>query len=120
MIMNVGIDLVRDFLAGDAVNDPTHMGVGTGTSNPVATETTLIAETIRKVFSAKTKQGDGINIYELTLTTAEGNSTTISEVGIFNAASSGVMLNRIVFTGVPKTSAFELKIEIEVEVRRKA
>ena len=119
MIMNVGIDLVRDWLAGDAVNDPTHMAVGTGTSSPIATETTLIAETVRKVFSAKTKQGDGVINYEMTLTTAEGNGTNIAEIAIFNAASVGEMLNRLVFTPVAKTSAFELKIEIEVETKRK-
>ena len=74
MIMNVGLDLVRDWLAGDSVNDPTHMAVGTGQSYPIVTETTLIAETVRKTFSAKTKEGDGKIIYEMTLTTAEGNS----------------------------------------------
>ena len=65
MIMNVGIDLVRDWLAGDAVNDPTHMAVGVGTSNPIATETTLESELLRKVFSAKTKEGDGKITYEI-------------------------------------------------------
>lgn len=119
MIMNVGIDLVRDWLAGDAVNDPTHMAVGTGTSTPLVTETILVAETVRKTFSAKTKQGDGKITYEMTLTTAEGNGTNLSEVGIFNAASVGEMLNRLTYTPVAKTSAFELKIEIEVETRRK-
>ena len=120
MIMNVGIDLVRDWLAGDAVNDPTHIAVGTGISTPIVTETTLIAETVRKTFSAKTKVGDGKIVFEMTLTTAEGNDTDLSEIGIFNAASVGEMLNRLVFTPVAKTSAFELKIEIEVETRRKA
>lgn len=119
MIMNVGLDLLRDWLAGDTVNDPTHMAVGTGTSNPLATETILVAETVRKTFSAKTKQGDGNITYEMTLTTAEGNGTNIAEGAIFNAASVGEMLNRLTFTPVAKTSAFELKIEIEVEVRRK-
>ena len=119
MIMNVGLELLRDWLAGDAVNDPTHMAVGTGTSNPVVTETTLVVETVRKTFSAKTKQGDEKITYELTLTTVEGNGTTLAEVGIFNAASVGDMLNRLTYTGVDKTSAFELKIEIEVETKRK-
>ena len=55
----------------------------------------------------------------MTLTTAEGNGTNISETAIFNAASVGEMLNRLVVTPVAKTSAFELKIEIEVETKRK-
>ena len=120
MIMNVGIDLVRDWLAGDAVNDPSHIAVGVGTSIPTATETTLVSELLRKVFSAKTKEGDGKITYEMTLTTAEGNGSDLSEIGIFNAASVGEMFNRLTFTPLAKTSAFELKIEIEVETRRKA
>jgi len=120
MIMNTGIELVRDWLAGDAVNDSTHMAVGVGTSYPTATETTLVSELLRKTFSAKTKQGDGKITYEMTLTTAEGNGSDLSEVGIFNDPTTGEMLNRLAFTPLAKTSAFELKIEIEVETRRKA
>ncbi|MCK5159943.1 MAG: hypothetical protein KAQ99_00060, partial [Candidatus Aureabacteria bacterium] len=73
---------------------------------------------IRKAFSTLTKGSDGIATYEMQLLTSEGNGNTLTEVGIFNAASSGDMLNRITHTGVPKTSDVELKYELEVTDRR--
>lgn len=120
MITNDGLALDRDWLAGDSVNAPSHIAVGTGPSYPIATNTALETEVLRKVFSTKTKSGDGKITFEMTVTTAEANGSDLSEIGIFNAASVGDLLNRIVYTPIAKTSAFELKYEIEVEVRRKS
>lgn len=103
---------------GDSVDALSHIAVGTGGAVPQATDTTLQTETVRKAFGAQSKGADGIALYQITLTTAEGNGTTITEVGILNAASVGDLLNRILHTGIEKTSAFELKYEIEITVRR--
>lgn len=118
MIMNDGLDLVRDFLHGDSVNAPSHMAVGVGTATEKATDTTLGSEVLRKTFSGTTKGTVGKETYEMTILTTEANGNDLSEVGIFNAASAGDMLNRIVFTPISKTSAFELKIEIEITEAR--
>lgn len=118
MIMNTGLDWIRNYLHGDAPTAPTHMAVGTGTSFPQATETTLETELLRKTFSTKTKGTTGKETLELTILTTEGNGSDLSEVGILNAASSGDLLNRIAFDPISKTSAFELKIEIELTEAR--
>ena len=118
MIPNAGLNLIRNWLYGDAVNAPSHMAVGTGTAAPIATDTTLQTEVLRKAISAKSKGTDGKFTLELDLTTAEGNGSTLTEIGTLNAAAAGDLLNRLVYTGIAKTSAFELKYEIEFTVRR--
>ena len=118
MIVNSGLNLLRNWLYGDSVNTLSHIALGTGTSTPVATDTTLETETIRKTISAKSKGTDGKFTLQLDLSTAEGNGTIISEIGALNAASVGDLLNRIMFSGIPKSSAFELKFETEYTIRR--
>ena len=118
MIMNDGLDLLRDFIHGDSVTSPSHMAVGDGTSFPQATETTLINELLRKTFSTQTKGTTGKETLEMTILTSEANGEDLSEIGIFNHATTGDMLNRIVFDPIAKTSAFELKIEIELTEAR--
>lgn len=118
MITNDGLDLIRDWLNGDSVNAPSHMAVGTGTTPTVATDTTLETEVLRKAISSTSKGTVGKVTLQLDLSTAEANGNTLSEIGTLNAASLGDLLNRLVYTGIPKTSAFELKFEIEYTVRR--
>jgi len=95
------------------------MAIGTGIASPQVTDTTLQTELLRKIFSSKTKGTIGKITYEMTLTTAEGNGNNLSEVGVLNASSGGDLLNRLTFKPIAKTSDFELKIEIDLEVRRK-
>lgn len=118
MITNAGLNLLRNWIYGDSVNAITHMGVGTGTAAPQATDTTLEAEVLRKTFSTKAKGSDGVANYEMELLTTEGNGNDLTEVGILNAAAAGDLLNRITHAAIPKTSSFELKYEIEITDRR--
>lgn len=118
MITNDGLDLIRNWIHGDAPTAPTHMAVGTGTSFVQATDTTLETELLRKTFSTKTKGTTGKETLEMTILTTEGNGNDLSEFGILNAASVGDLLNRIVIDPISKTSAFELKVEIELTEAR--
>lgn len=118
MITNDGLDLLRDWLHGDAVNAPSHMAVGSGATPPVATDTTLETEVLRKAISSKSKGTTGKVTLQLDLTTAEANGSTLTEIGTLNAASLGDLLNRLTYTGIAKTSAIELRYEIEYTVRR--
>ena len=118
MITNAGLNLLRNWMYGDSVNPLSHIGIGTGTSTPQVTETDLVTSILRKAFTSQVKGSDGIATYEMTLLTSEGNGNTLAEVGIFNAVSSGDMLNRITHIGIDKTSDIELKYEIEISDKR--
>ncbi|MCK5161327.1 MAG: hypothetical protein KAQ99_07110, partial [Candidatus Aureabacteria bacterium] len=72
MIMNAGLNLLRNWMYGDSVNALSHIGIGTGSSDPQATETDLETSVLRKAFSTKSKGSDGIATYEMTLLTSEG------------------------------------------------
>lgn len=120
IVPNDGLDLIRDWLAGDTVDDPTHIAVGTGTATPLVTDTALVTEVLREVFSQVSKGTTGKVTFEMTLATTEANGNTLTEVGIFNAASAGDLLARVVFPGIAKTSSFELKIEVEITIQRKS
>lgn len=72
-------------LASPSLNKPTHMAVGTGTPGASA----LGSELDRNALATKTRSGA---VVTMTATWAPGDGTgTISEIGIFDASSSGNM-----------------------------
>jgi hypothetical protein len=102
IIVNGGFDFICDALAN--ASRPAAMGqiaVGTGSSTPVATQTTLGTELLRK--SATYAHKAGTKIFTLTTTFNEGEASgAIVEAGVFNSASGGVMLDRVTFSVINK------------------
>lgn len=86
-------------LADQSQASMSHIAVGTGTTTPVVGDTTLANELTRKVLDSKV-QGTSPNDNQITYTVTFGSGEAVgalTEAGIFNAASNGVMLNRLVF-----------------------
>lgn len=108
---------MRNILYGDADAVPSHIGMGSGTTAVVVTDTTLETELFRKAIDARTKPETAKTMFQGTLSSAEGNGTTFTEVGAFNASSGGAMVNRQVHTGILKASTFELRYQIEIEFK---
>ena len=109
MIVNTGLNLMRDFLAGDAPTPPSHFAVGTSETDVVAGDTTLGAEVERKVVTTKTISGNGILEYVGELLSTEANGNDIAEVGVLNAAAAGDLLLRITHTPYSKIADFSVK-----------
>jgi len=109
MIVNAGLNLMRGFLNGAAPNPPSHFAVGTGTTAVIAGDTTLETEAERKVIVTKTLSGNGILEYVGELLSTDGNSNSLSEVGVLNAASAGDMLLRNTHVPYSKTADFSVK-----------
>lgn len=106
MIVAVGIDFIADAIgkSSDRPNIMSYIGVGTSSTAVVSSQTDLIASLLRK--AATYAHTAGTNTFTFSVTLNAGEATgTITEAGIFNAASSGIMLDRVVFTGIPKDSA---------------
>lgn len=100
----VGRNQVRDALYGSGITPPSRFALGTGSTAVTAADTALEAEVWRDVFSTKTVAAGTVTFkYFLSALTANGN--TLREAGLFNAASSGEMFARVVFTEIEKTSA---------------
>ena len=98
LVVNAGLNLIRDFLDGDAPTAPSHFGYGTGTTAATAGDTALGGELARDAFTSKVGTGAQQQVYTYYLTSGTANGNTLGEVGLFNAASGGTMLARAVLS----------------------
>jgi hypothetical protein len=94
LVVNAGLNLIRDFLDGDAPTAPTHFGYGTGTNAVTAGDTALQTQVARATFTTKTSNAQQ-QVFTFYLGSATANGNTLAEAGIFNAASGGTMLCRV-------------------------
>lgn len=103
LIMDVGFDLICDAL-GKAASRPavvSHIAVGTGTAAVASSQTALTTELSR--VAATYAHTAGTKVFTMTATFAAGVGTgAITEAGVFNAASAGTMLDRVLFSVINK------------------
>lgn len=97
---DVGENLATDYFDGTA-NAPANWFVhwGTGTTAPVVTNTVLETPASEARVTA-TEAQPASNQNRLTATLTANGAKTISEVGVFDAASAGNMPVRGTFTGI--------------------
>ena len=105
LVVNAGLNAIRDFLNASPPTAPTHFATGTGTTAVTATETQLVAQVTREAISSKTTTAQGIT-YTYYMASTVGNGNTLAEVGLFNAAVSGTMYARALLAStIAKTSS---------------
>lgn len=113
IIVNVGFDFIADAI-GKSASRPGVMNaiaVGTGLTAAAATQTALVAELARG--AATYAHTAGTKIFTFVTTFAAGTGTgAITEAGVFNSttASSGIMLDRVVFDVINKGAADTLQV----------
>jgi hypothetical protein len=91
--------LADQILASPTLNKPTHMGLGTGTPSATA----LGAELDRNALANKTRSNAVITF---TATWAAGDATgTLTEAGVFDAATTGNMWCSATFAAKVKAAA---------------
>ncbi len=98
LIVDVGFDFICDAMCKAASRPAVmgYIGVGSNTTNAAAGQTALIAEITR--LAATYTHTAGTKVFTLRATFNPGVGTgSINEAGIFNAASGGIMLNRVTF-----------------------
>lgn len=104
-VVNAGYDLVSDLLAkvSNRPNPLGYIGIGTGTAATTASMTALGTEWGSRVASTYTHT-TGTSTFTVSCVIPEhtGATVNISESGIFNAATSGTMFNRVTFTAIGK------------------
>jgi len=112
LVTTVGLGHIADQLSsspGDAAMG--YMALGSGTSGPAAGDTTLGNEFGTGGRNALTGRTDSGAIVTYTCTFSAGESTgAITEAGIFNDASAGKLLARLVFGAINKATADTLAI----------
>lgn len=111
MFTDNGVTQIRDYMATQANSAPTYLAVGTAITAETKADTTLGTETGRYALDSVTT-GTGTVTYIYSVTTAQQNGNSLTEVGIFNAASSGTMTSRTVHNALAKTSSDTLQYQI--------
>lgn len=113
LVTDAGCAHIADQLASSQDEGAmSHMAVGTGTTSPVAGNTTLETELDRNALSSFV-QGSGGDDHKVVYTAswAAGDGTgAITEAGIFNASSGGTMLARVTFPVINKGVSDTLEI----------
>jgi hypothetical protein len=96
LVVDGGKEWIASRMAGGS-NPMTHIGVGTGASAATGANTTLGAQIARKVVTVA--GGTAVTntlAFETTFVAGEGTGA-LTEVGLFDSASGGVMVARSVF-----------------------
>ena len=102
LITNVGYDFLCNCFANATRPDPMeYIAVGAGTTTPALTDTTLVNELERLKAGYSHTSAD--KFLTLSATFAAGVATgALTEAGIFNAASGGVMFDRVTYPVINK------------------
>ena len=113
LVVTAGKNWVADRM-NNANTVMTHMAVGTGTTEALAAQTALVTETDRNALTSTTVTANAV---AYVATWAAGDATAaLTEAGIFDAASSGDMLARTVFSVVNKGAADSMTITWTITV----
>jgi len=110
LIVDVGLDKLRDILQGDSEADVTQYAYGTDTTTEAAGDTSLGNEVYRSNFAGSTDPSTGAARWTALMTSIEpsGQPYDISEFGVF--FEDGVMLARTTFPAETKDSTQEWRI----------
>ena len=102
LVVTTGRNYIASRMTATSATAMSHMAVGTGTTGAVIANTTLETELTRRALDS---QSTAANVSTYIATYGAGIATgSITEAGIFNAASAGTMLCRTTFGVVTKAA----------------
>lgn len=108
LIVQVGKNFVAAALVAASPTPFSYIAVGTGVTAPTLADTTLQTETGRVAMSSATSS---TNVATMTSTFGAGIATgAVTEAGLFNASSVGVMLSHVTFSPVNKAAGDSLVV----------
>lgn len=112
LVVNTGLGHITTRMIGTSQGSMSHMALGSGSTAAAAGDTALGSQLgSRNAFDSVTQSGSSNESLVYVTTFAPGEATgAVTEAGIFNAASSGVMLCRTVFAVVNKGASDTLEV----------
>ncbi|MHA1868095.1 MAG: hypothetical protein ACTSXD_08500 [Candidatus Heimdallarchaeaceae archaeon] len=109
-IVDDGVYVIRNFLAGASETPPTHIAWGEGSTSPALTDTTMESEIERnKITNWRKLELEAVQ--ESMLTGAEANGSNLTRIGMFNSSVGGSMFIHYEMPNLAKTSRIELFTE---------
>lgn len=100
LVVDTGLDYIASRMKDASATAMTHMAVGSGTTAAAAGQTALVTEVARVALTSSTVTGESI-AYVASYAAGTGTGA-LTEAAILNAASSGTMLCRTVFSVINK------------------
>ena len=100
LVVDTGLDYIASRMKDASATAMTHMAVGSGTTVAAAGQTALVTEVARVALTSSTVTGESI-AYVASYAAGTGTGA-LTEAAILNAASSGTMLCRTVFSVINK------------------
>jgi len=117
LITDDGLERIADLIGKLSTTGFDYIGLGTDNTAPANADSALGTEVEREL--ASVSQPTTVQVqYTKLFSFGTGVSHTITEAGLFDAASSGTMLNRLVFTGKAVDSNTDLSVTITITVAR--
>lgn len=108
LIVDTGLNFICDRMKDDETA-MTHMALGSGTTAAAAGDTALGSQLGSRVSLTSSTVTDNQIVYVCSFAAGSGTGA-VTEAGIFNAASAGTMLCRVVFSTVNKSADDTLQI----------
>lgn len=91
IVTNNGRDRFAALLSQSSTTFPSHISIGTGTTAVAVTDTAMETEVIRNLLGSTT-DSSGVLSLQCFFSKSEANGSTISEVGLFDAAAAGTLI----------------------------
>ena len=117
LVVNVGLAHITSRLLDDTSAIISHMAIGGGTSAATGANTALITERSRVALQSMTRvttNATNDTVRHVAVFPAGSGTGTITEAGLFNAASAGSMFARTVFGVITKNIEDTLTITWDV------
>jgi hypothetical protein len=114
LVVTTGVNYIADRMADAAESAMSHMAVGTGSTAAAAGDTTLGTESARVALTSTAQTNEDV-VYVASFGAGTGTGA-LTEAGILNAASSGTLLCRTVFSAVNKGADDTLQITWTITV----
>ena len=114
LVVNVGKNFIASRMIGTTDNIMSHMAIGTGTTAPAGGDTTLQTEAGRVALNSNVRTANAI-AYVATFPAGTGTGA-ITEAGILNDSTGGILLCRTTFAVINKGAADTLGITWTVTV----
>jgi hypothetical protein len=114
LVVTVGKDFIASRMIGTSDAVMSHMAIGTGTTAAAVGDTTLETEGGRVALTSSTRTNNNV-AYVATFPPGTGVGE-ITEAGIFNDSTGGILLCRTVFGVITKAAADTLGITWTVTI----
>lgn len=112
LIVNDGLSLIRNWMAGDSIDNPTAIALGTDATAPANVDTDLNAEVERELASI-TKPASYQVRYEKIFSVGSGVSHAVKEVGLFD---SDTVSGSTMFARVAANNTLDADTDLSVKI----